>query len=291
MRVYVRWTSQDSLPANVRLTRFKRVLLAAQQAYGYRKYLRAAGLASPETVISLAAVESVLPLLPITDIGEFRNSPAEFENPGAFPPGPQPLLYPLRFTPRTAVLTHGFQQTKSVKVLQPDWVLLARFRPEAVAAPVGVLRTLALGIDGGRGRLPSLKFAAIAFTGPWPGGLLREEDRELFWRVFQVPVFEQHLGPDGRVVAWECEAHRGLHLLPTRAVVENSAHHQLLVTSLTDLRRPAVRLRTRLAASIADGDCPCGETSPKLLELRNCSGYGARNVSCRQCLSASRVCQ
>jgi hypothetical protein len=270
MRVYVRCvTSQGSVPGDVRLARFKRVLLAAQKVYGYRKYLRAAGLANPDTVTSLGAVESVLDLLPITDIGEFRNSPAEFENTGAFPPGPQPFLYPLRFAPRTAVLMPGFHQTQSVKYVPPDWTLLARFRPEAVAASVGMLRMLAKGIASGRGDLPSLRYAMIAFTGPWAGGLLQEEDRDLFWRVFQVPLFEQHLGPDGRVVAWECEAHRGLHLMPTRAVVENLDHDQLLVTSLTDLRRPAVRLRTRLAGSIADDDCPCGETSPKLLELRS----------------------
>ena len=269
MRVYVRFGTSHG---DVRLARFKRVLLAAQNVYGYRKYLRAAGLANPDAVTSLGAVEPVLPLLPITDIGEFRNSPAEFENASAFPPGPQPFLNPLRCTPRTAVLMPGFHQTQSVKYMPPDWTLLSRFRPEAVAASVGVLRMLAKGISSGRGRLPSVQYALVAFTGPWADGLLQEEDRDLFWRVFQVPVFEQHLGPDGRVVAWECEAHRGLHLLPTRAVVENLDHHQLLVTSLTDLRRPAVRLRTRLAGSIANGDCPCGETSPKLLELRNADG-------------------
>jgi hypothetical protein len=273
MRVYIRLiTSQGSVPADLRLARFKRVLLAAQHVYGYRKYLRAAGLASPDAVTSLGAVEPILPLLPITDIGEFLNSPAEFENVGAFPPGPQPFLHPLRCAPRTAILMPGFQQTQSVKYVPPDWALLSGFRPEAVAASVGVLRMLAKGIASGRGRLPSLKDALIAFTGPWAGGLLQEEDRDLFWRVFQVPVFEQHLGPDGRVVAWECEAHRGLHLLTTRAVVEDPDHHQLLVTSLTDLRRPAVRLRTRLAASISGDACPCGDTSPKLLELRKAAG-------------------
>jgi hypothetical protein len=269
VRVYVRFGTSHG---DVRLARFKRVLLAAQNVYGYRKYLRAAGLANPDAVTSLGAVEPVLPLLPITDIGEFRNSPAEFENTNAFPPGPQPFLNPLRCTPRTAVLMPGFEQTQSVKYVPPDWTLLSGFRPEAVAASVGVLRMLAKGIVSGRGRLPSLQCAMIAFTGPWESGLLHEEDRDLFWRVFQVPVFEQHLGPDGRVVAWECEAHRGLHLLPTRAVVEDLDHHQLLVTSLTDLRRPAVRLRTQLAGSIAGGDCPCGETSAKLLELRNAAG-------------------
>jgi phenylacetate-coenzyme A ligase PaaK-like adenylate-forming protein len=66
-------------------------------------------------------------------------------------------------------------------------------------------------------------------------------------------------------------------------VVEDLDHHQLLVTSLTDLRRPAVRLRTRLAGSIAPGDCPCGESSPKLLGLRNAIGP----VECEDLAAAS----
>ncbi len=173
MRVYLRYgRSHGSLPAEVRLARFKRVLLAAQNVYGYRKYLRAAGLANPDAVKSLGAVESILPLLPITDIGEFRNSPAEFENAGAFPPGPRPFLLPLRCSPRTAVLMPGFEQTKSVKVLPPNWALLTQFRPEALAASVGVLRMLAKAIDNGRGRLPSLQYAVVAFTGQWSDGLL-----------------------------------------------------------------------------------------------------------------------
>ena len=36
--------------------------------------------------------------------------------------------------------------------------------------------------------------------------------RDLLWRAFGVPVFEQLLGSDGAVIASECEVHDGLHL-------------------------------------------------------------------------------
>jgi hypothetical protein len=42
-------------------------------------------------------------------------------------------------------------------------------------------------------------------------GRLGEEIRDFLWRVFQVPVFEQFRGPSLELLAWECEAHDGLH--------------------------------------------------------------------------------
>jgi hypothetical protein len=42
--------------------------------------------------------------------------------------------------------------------------------------------------------------------------LITLDERALFWRVFGVPLFEQIVDPSGRVIAWECEAHDGLHV-------------------------------------------------------------------------------
>jgi hypothetical protein len=41
--------------------------------------------------------------------------------------------------------------------------------------------------------------------------LITEAERAQFWRVFGVPLFQQIVGRAGRVIAWECEAHDGLH--------------------------------------------------------------------------------
>jgi hypothetical protein len=42
--------------------------------------------------------------------------------------------------------------------------------------------------------------------------LLTEGERERFWRVFGVPIFEQIVDRDGQLMASECEAHNGLHV-------------------------------------------------------------------------------
>ena len=41
---------------------------------------------------------------------------------------------------------------------------------------------------------------------------LTGEERERLWRAFRVPIFEQIIGPRGKLLAAECEAHDGLHI-------------------------------------------------------------------------------
>src|SRR5258708_6422851 len=116
MRVYISWRKARSASnEETRLARFKRVLLAVQSVSRYRKYLCAAGLSSAAAVQGLESVEATLQLLPVTDIGEFRKWPGEFENALAFPPGPQPFIHPLGIASRTAVLMRGFQENGDVK--------------------------------------------------------------------------------------------------------------------------------------------------------------------------------
>ena len=107
--------------------------------------------------------------------------------------------------PRTAILTPGFQESKLVRVFPQGWTAeAARFEPASVAGPVEVLRALA------RIR-PALTHAVIAFT--YDGRPdLNDDDRELFWEAFGVPVFEQRLDARNRLLAMECHAHEGLHL-------------------------------------------------------------------------------
>ena len=62
--------------------------------------------------------------------------------------------------------------------------------------------------------------------------------RDLLWNTFGVPVFEQYLGPNLELLAFECEAHDGLHLA-------NAGVHD-----------PGCALRTEL--------CACGNPTPRL---------------------------
>ena len=102
-----------------------------------------------------------------------------------------------------------------IAVLTPDLNLRQTRRrirgARAVAGAAVVLRQLAEAVLEGS-TLPPIDAAVIVFTGICHGELTVLE-RDLFWRVFQVPVFEQFLAPDGRILATECDAHEGLHLL------------------------------------------------------------------------------
>lgn len=270
MRVILRWTcSQEHPGADVRLARFKRVLRAAQRTQAYQPFLESAGLATLEAIGRVRSVEGTLERLPAIDLAEFRRSPAAFESPTGSRSTPQGFRSPLEHTPKTAVLMSGFEQTSAVKAIsQNHWAQgLKRFGASALAAPISVLREMAAAIDRGQQEVHALKHFVVSFTGG-DYGELREEDREQFWRVFQVPVFEQRLGFDGRVVAYECEAHDGLHVMPERAAFEETAETELLMTSLTDLRYPTLRVGTRMARSIDHECCGCGNAAPRLIAAR-----------------------
>jgi hypothetical protein len=131
-----------------------------------------------------------------------------------------------------------------------------------------VLREMSAAIKNGELTIGPLTNAVIAFTGVNQGDLTGQ-DRELLWDVFQVPVFEQYLGFDGRLVAWECEAHEGLHVQSSEAVMEESdgSGSELLMTSLTNLTYPALRLSTGLYGALASGPCECGSNTEKLYRL------------------------
>jgi hypothetical protein len=109
-----------------------------------------------------------------------------------------------------------FEPVSRVAVLTPELSvrqIQRRMRSaRVIAAAAPLLRSLALAIEAGRMVLPAVEAAVVAFTGA-SHGQLTEMERDLFWRVFQVPVFEQLLAPDGHVIAMECDAHDGLHVV------------------------------------------------------------------------------
>ena len=266
MRVILRWTCSQVHPgADVRVARFRRVLRAAQRTQRYQPLLEGAGLATAEALAGIDSVEGTLERLPAIELDEFRSAPGTFESPVGLNPAPQAFRSPLEHTPKTAILMAGFQQTSGVKMIAGNWSKgLKRFGASALAAPLTVLRELAAAVETGEQEINGLKHFVIPFTGGEQGEL-REEDREQFWRVFQVPLFEQRLGFDGRVIAYECEAHSGMHILPERAAFEETANSELLLTSLTDLRHPTLRVGTRTSGKIQHECCDCGNASPRLV--------------------------
>ncbi len=269
MRVILRWAwSQEHPRADLRLARFKRVLRAAQRTQAYQPFLEIAGLATLEAIAWVDSVEGTLERLPPVDLAEFRGSPAAFESPERARSTPQAFRSPFEHTTKTAILMPGFEQTSTVKMFAQNWTQgLKRLGASALAAPVSVLREMAATIELGQQEVHELRHFVVSFTGG-DLGELSEEDREQFWRAFQVPVFEQRVGFDGRVVASECEAHEGLHIMAERAAFEETAASELLMTSLTDLRYPTLRVGTRMARSIEHECCGCGNASPRLVAAR-----------------------
>jgi phenylacetate-coenzyme A ligase PaaK-like adenylate-forming protein len=153
-------------------------------------------------------------------------------------------------------------------MFHPGWIeQIRQFGPEAIAAPVSVLKRLAAAASyKGRSSFPTLTRAVVAFTGT-EHGTLSTWDRNTLWQAFEVPIFEQCLAPNGSVLAWECEAHEGLHTVEENAIVEMNSSSELILTSLTDRRHPAIRVVTPLTASFQDGICGCGKSGARITGL------------------------
>jgi hypothetical protein len=270
MRIRMHWTGRrPASGSDARLEQFRRVLSAALATIRYRPTLEAAGLDTPQAIAGLASIPEALCRLPYVGQEDYRSALADFQNPAAPAVQPRKFRFPFEPAPRTAVLMPGFEQSGPVRVFAGDWgPRLERYRPEALAAPAGVLRHLAQAAARGRPSVPPPQNALVVFTGVNEDEM-DDQDRDLFWEVFQVPLFEQYLGFDGQVVAWECEAHEGLHVEETNAVIEQSPEPEgeLVLTSLTDLRRPALRVRTGVAGRIEHSVCECGRKEPRLTGL------------------------
>lgn len=131
---------------------------------------------------------------------------------------------------------------------------LRALAPEAIAAPLQRALDLADARMKGLVDLPSLSFAVVVLTDV-SGTPLDQRQRDLLWRAFRVPVFEQLRDWDGAVIARECETHSGLHLIDgTDARIVDG---ELWVGGR----------RTGLAGSIRQEHCECGVEAAVLRDL------------------------
>ena len=206
--------------------------------------------------------------LPRVELLDYLRHPEGFEVESAPPHPRQELAYPVGRPPRTAVLGqeivgglrvrrfHSFRSTR-----------LADFAPEALAAPSDTIRALAQSIEEGEIQWKPLRQALIVFNDVVRGPL-SEADRDYFWKVFQVPIFEQFRGFAGELLAQECEAHEGMHLQQPNVIVEQEPDGQLLFSFLRNPRTPLFRMATNLTGRLAYGRCDCGTATPRLLDVR-----------------------
>ena len=116
------------------------------------------------------------------------------------------FVHPMDPMPRTAILAPGFQQSKLARVFPSGWSEeAARFQPSSIAGTPEQLRVLAR--QGVR-----VQHSVVAFCYDGQAGLTAA-DRNMFWKAFGVPVFEQMLNSSNQLIAMECDAHDGLHLI------------------------------------------------------------------------------
>jgi hypothetical protein len=234
MRIPLLVGGRENASSADRLLRFRKVLKSAQRTTFYRRSLIRAGLNTAQSLRELYDVEEALLRLAVCE-------------PGPLPPRPRPGCV-------SASALHNPIPGKPAIVFAPQ----ARGKsPEILAGRFASLVSLSGSVHVER--------ALIVLTG-LREGVLAAPDRDWLWSAFGVPVFEQHLGLDGQLVAHECEAHDGLHIVRNNAVVELAAA-SLLLTSLTDIEQPTLRLRTGFSGEIRTGECECGSREPRLMHL------------------------
>jgi len=132
----------------------------------------------------------------------------------------QPFISPLDPAPRTAVLVPWFRSSRAV---QPD-------AAQAIAGTLDQLLALAGNAEPTH---------ALIVVGRAHHPRLRESDRDRLWQAFRVPVYEQIIGRAGELLAAECDAHDGLHILSPKLDVE--------------------------AERIDASPCACGRKTPRLM--------------------------
>jgi len=116
------------------------------------------------------------------------------------------FVHPIDPAPRTAILAAGFRETRLVRTFPEGWnERVRRFNPASIAGPLTLMRRMARDTW-------TLEQAVVVFT--YAGGPgISSQDRESLWQAFGVPVFEQFLGPRNKLLASECDAHWGLHVV------------------------------------------------------------------------------
>jgi len=251
-----------SAPVRSRIAQFRAVLRAAQTVEAYRERLRDAGLDSVACVnkrINEARdIEHALaPLVPIP-LSTYQSLFTQRK--------PARRNTPHRTETRSALLLPYCDARNAVRRCHEDPTgSVDLYSHAGIASATNDLYNLSKALNA-TSLLKWTDSAVVVFCGI-DAGLMSADQREEFWERYQVPLFQQFLGTDGRVVAAECEVHAGLHIHEEAAVIER-VEGQLLLTSLTDEQSPALRVESGIYGDIDIEACECGRVSPRIVQMR-----------------------
>lgn len=149
---------------------------------------------------------------------------------------------------------------EGVQAFIPErWLELERYRPHVILGNAVDLQRLAEQVDLGMVDLTCVNHAVVALTacGASP---LSDVLRVVLWQSLGVPIFELYVGPDHRLLAFECEAHDGWHLEPGVEITVFDA--ELILDSPGNYG-----LRTGLSGRVTEEACPCGRETPRLMDV------------------------
>ena len=104
---------------------------------------------------------------------------------------------------------------------------------------------------------------------------LLQKDRKMLEAVFHVPVYDQYGCGEASAIAYECAAHKGMHLTQEHVIAEIldenenpvSGSGNVVITNLDNFIMPFIRYVNGDMATMSDGKCSCGVTSPLLASV------------------------
>jgi hypothetical protein len=136
-----------------------------------------------------------------------------------------------------------------------DLAAVEAFAPDSIVLPLSIALSSAMQRLAGANLLPSLRCAIVVLSSlHTPCGLMTDDNRDLLWRAFGLPVFEQLLESHGLVIARECEVHDGLHA--ERVSVQAETGGAVIAGQVIGY-----------SAEIVTGHCDCGLETPRLRGL------------------------
>jgi hypothetical protein len=187
-------------------------------------------------------------------------------NPRSAPEGGGPSRQPRQIKGKALKLSEPLRSgeifgAEHIRIFPGGWSdEVASFEPSAVAGTLDQLRAL-VGLP-----IPSLTHALIVLLRPdrasnWAQYALTQSERDWFWRVFGLPVFEQVIGKRGRLLATECEAHNGMHVRTKRCYsATKTGSGELMICRSEEIGSSRIERTTKLVVAL----CPCGRETPRI---------------------------
>jgi len=183
---------------------------------------------------------------------------------------------PLHLTYRFATVADvGAYRVLRVDVSEPLGRLveeLNRFQPDVITGYPSVLAALA---DEQRaGRLDVAPMACLVTAEQCTVDMRRRIER-----AWSIQPFNAYATTEtGGILALECEAHHGMHILEDRVLVEvvdsggdpvpdGERGASVLMTNLDNLAQPIIRYRLDDVLTLDSSQCPCGRTTRRIVSV------------------------